>query len=211
MTELQHVDPGQVEMIIGSLAGPLCAGGGFCAGSKEVIDHQRISSAAYNFSAALPAILATTASETVRMLHDSPEMGMSLRENIKTLRSQLEGRSEWVECQSVVENPVQLLVFTDEVVESRELDDEDQDSLIQEIVDEVFTVLFWFRNYVTNSSSTGFSEWCSCYKTQGYAKNIRSKCSRSAMATKTGFEGLRHYGINQEGDGKGRNSIETCY
>jgi serine palmitoyltransferase len=150
MTELQHVDPGQVEMIIGSLAGPLCAGGGFCAGSKEVVDHQRISSAAYNFSAALPAILATTASETVRMLHDSPEMGMSLRENIKTLRSQLEGRSEWVELQSVVENPIQLVVFTDEVVESRDLSDEDQDALIQEIVDEVIIAPKLFRHRFTN-------------------------------------------------------------
>ena len=111
ITELQHVDPGQVDMIIGSLAGPFCAGGGFCAGSKEVIEHQRISSNAYTFSAALPAMLATTASETVRMLHNSPELGIQLRENVRTLRAQLDPRSEWVRCQSAVEHPIQLLVW----------------------------------------------------------------------------------------------------
>ena len=55
-------------MIIGSLAGPLCAGGGFCAGSLEIIEHQRISAAAYTFSAALPGMLATMATEVVGML-----------------------------------------------------------------------------------------------------------------------------------------------
>lgn len=137
ITELQHVDPGQVDMIIGSLAGPLCAGGGFCAGSKEVIDHQRISSNSYTFSAALPAILATTASETVRMLHDQPELGILLRENIRALRAQLDPRSEWVRCQSSAENPIQLLVLKDEVISSRDLSDHAQELLMQEIIDEV--------------------------------------------------------------------------
>jgi serine palmitoyltransferase len=126
-------------MIIGSLAGPLCAGGGFCAGSNEVIDHQRISSTSYTFSAALPAMMATTASETVRMLHDQPELGIMLRENTKAMRAQLDPRSEWVRCQSVVENPVQLLVFKDDVIESRGLSDEEQELLMQEIVEEVRT------------------------------------------------------------------------
>src|ERR1700759_3331238 len=124
-------------MIIGSLAGPLCAGGGFCAGSKEVVDHQRVSSNSYTFSAALPAILATTASETVRMLTDQPELGIQLRENIRAMRAQLDPRSDWVRCQSAPENPIQLLVFKDEVISSRELSDEAQDILMQEIIEEV--------------------------------------------------------------------------
>lgn len=59
-------------MIVGSLAGPLCAGGGFCAGSAEIVEHQRISAAAYTFSAALPAMLAVTASEVLAMLGSTP-------------------------------------------------------------------------------------------------------------------------------------------
>ena len=72
LTEHQNVDPLHVDMIIGSLAGPLCAGGGFCAGSAEIVEHQRISAASYTFSAALPAMLATTASEVLAMLGSTP-------------------------------------------------------------------------------------------------------------------------------------------
>jgi serine palmitoyltransferase len=141
ITELQHVDPTQVDMLIGSLAGALCAGGGFCAGAEEVIAHQRISSASYNFSAALPAILATTASETVRTLTEQPELGITLRENIKALRGQLDPRSDWVTCQSAPENPMQLVIFKDEVVESRDMTDVEQESLLSEIVEEVRSFL----------------------------------------------------------------------
>ncbi|KAL9071227.1 MAG: hypothetical protein Q9157_005546 [Trypethelium eluteriae] len=123
-------------MLIGSLAGGLCAGGGFCAGSAEVIEHQRLSAAAYTFSAALPAMLATTASETIRLLQDEPGYQMGLRENGRALRAQLDPRSEWVVCTSVVENPVLLLVLKREVVLARRLSVVEQEGLLQEVVDE---------------------------------------------------------------------------
>jgi 7-keto-8-aminopelargonate synthetase-like enzyme len=40
VTEYFGVTPSEIDMIIGSMATTLCAGGGFCAGSKEVVDHQ---------------------------------------------------------------------------------------------------------------------------------------------------------------------------
>lgn len=76
------MDPLNVDMIIGSLAGPLCAGGGFCAGSAEIVEHQRISAAAYTFSAALPAMLATTASEVLAMLGSTPTSPSAAAANI---------------------------------------------------------------------------------------------------------------------------------
>jgi 7-keto-8-aminopelargonate synthetase-like enzyme len=124
-------------MIIGSLAGPLCAGGGFCAGSEDVIAHQRISSSAYCFSAALPAICATQASETVRLLSDSPELIIQLKNNGSLMRAQLDPRSEWVNCSSCVENPMLLLVFKPEVIQARNLSTMDQELLMQDIVEEV--------------------------------------------------------------------------
>lgn len=124
-------------MIVGSLAGPLCAGGGFCAGSDEIVEHQRISAAAYTFSAALPAMLATTASETLAMLQTNPDMMAQVRENIKTMWSQLDPRSDWVRCTSYVDNPIMLLVFKAEVVASKRLSVDDQTQLLQDIVDEV--------------------------------------------------------------------------
>jgi serine palmitoyltransferase len=124
-------------MITGSLSGPLCGAGGFCAGSEEVVSHQRISSLAYTFSAALPAMLSTTASETIKLIQESPELFTSLRENIKAMRAQLDPRSDWVRCTSAIDNPILLLVLKPEVVATRNLSREDQDWIMQDVVDEV--------------------------------------------------------------------------
>ncbi|KAI9680748.1 MAG: serine palmitoyltransferase component [Caeruleum heppii] len=136
VTEQQNVDAVQVDMIIGSLAGPLCAGGGFCAGSDEIVEHQRISAAAYTFSAALPAMLATTASETLNMLQTSPEHINVLREHTRAMRAQLDPRSDWVHCSGSPENPIMVLVLKPEVVASKALSMDDQTRLLQEVVDE---------------------------------------------------------------------------
>lgn len=137
LTEAQNVDASQVDMLVGSLAGPLCAGGGFCAGSTDVVEHQRISAASYTFSAALPAMLATTASETLNMLQSTPEILVQCRENIKAMRAQLDPRSDWVHCTSAPENPVMLLVLKPDVVNSRRLSIDEQERVLQECVDEV--------------------------------------------------------------------------
>lgn len=137
ITEEQHVDATLVDMIVGSLAGPLSAGGGFCAGSEDIVEHQRISSAAYTFSAALPAMLSTTASETIQMVQENPELIGQLRENTKALRAQLDPRSEWMMSTSAESNPVQILVLKPEVVASRKLSVPEQEAIMQEVVDEV--------------------------------------------------------------------------
>ena len=124
-------------MVVGSLAGPLCAGGGFCAGSKEIVEHQRLSASAYTFSAALPAMLATTASEVLAMMESNGEMIGQVRENVKTMWAQLDPRSEWVHCTSAMENPIMVLMLKPEVVASRKLSTVDQEQLLQEMVDEV--------------------------------------------------------------------------
>jgi serine palmitoyltransferase len=134
------VDPSQVDMIIGSLAGPLCAGGGFCAGAKDVVEHQRVSSASFTFSAALPAMLAVTASETVNMLQSNPDIITHCRENTRTMKAQLDPRSDWVYCTSALENPMMLFVFKDDVVKARNLSVDDQDRLFQECVEEVSNI-----------------------------------------------------------------------
>jgi 7-keto-8-aminopelargonate synthetase-like enzyme len=137
VTELQNVDPLQVDMIVGSLAGALCSGGGFCAGSKEIVEHQRISGTSYVFSAALPAMLATNASETINLLQDAPDVLTQLRENVRTMWAQLDPRSEWVFCTSALENPIMILAIKPSVVETRNLSYDDQEKLLQDIVDEV--------------------------------------------------------------------------
>lgn len=125
-------------MIVGSLAGSLCAAGGFCAGSDEIVDHQRLSSNAHTFSAALPAISAVTASETLAILQSNPELLISMRDLTKTMWTQLDPRSDWMYCTSSPENPVMLMVIKPEVVSQKRLSVEDQQLLLQDIVDEVW-------------------------------------------------------------------------
>lgn len=137
-------------MIVGSLAGPLVGGGGFCAGSEEIVHHQRISAAAYTFSAALPALLATTASETINILQQSPETVSQLREMTKAMRAQLDPRSDWVYCTSAVENPILILVLKPEVVASKKLSYADQQFVLQDVVDEVGCHLIHPDNDFTN-------------------------------------------------------------
>jgi 7-keto-8-aminopelargonate synthetase-like enzyme len=137
VTEHQHVDAAEVDMIVGSMAGPLSAAGGFCAGSDEVVEHQRLSAASYTFSAALPAMSAVTASETLMMLQTQPDLFAQLKENIKAMWAQLDPRSDWIHCTSATENPIMLLVLKPEVVSSRRLNVEDQQQILQDIVDEV--------------------------------------------------------------------------
>lgn len=136
VTEHQNVDPMQVDMIIGGLAGALASGGGFCAGTEEIVEHQRLSAAAYTFSAALPAFLATTASETTYLLQEHPELITTLRENIRIIRAQLDPRSDWVHCLSHPDNPVLLLALKPQHVSDRQLSVRDQENLLQDVVEE---------------------------------------------------------------------------
>lgn len=137
-------------MIIGSLAGGLCAGGGFCAGSSDIVDHQRVGSTAYNFSAALPAMNATTASETLSLLQTNPEILEVCRSNIKAMGAQLDPRSDWIVCTSSVDNPVLILVLKADVVRSRRLSVAEQERILQECVDEVRSQTFKLYLYSKN-------------------------------------------------------------
>jgi serine palmitoyltransferase len=137
VTESQNVDATQVDMIVGSLSAAICAGGGFCAGSREVVEHQRLSGMSYVFSAALPAMLSTNASETLNIFQDSPELFSTLRENVKAMWTQLDPRSEWVECSSDMENPIMILRLKKAVLEARGLSADEQDRLFVDIVEEV--------------------------------------------------------------------------
>lgn len=141
VTEHQNVDAAEVDMIVGSLAGPLVAGGGFCAGSEEIVHHQRISAAAYTFSAALPALLSTTASATINILQSSPDIVAQLRDLTKAMRAQLDPRSDWVYCTSAPVNPILILVIKPEIVAAKKLSIEDQQFLLQDVVDEVSSLL----------------------------------------------------------------------
>lgn len=166
LTEAQNVDSEAVDMIIGSMAGPLCAAGGFCAGSKDVVRHQRINAASYTYSAALPAMAAVTASETLNVLQCNPDILQACRDNIQAMKAQLDPRSEWVRCTSDPENPIMLLVFKPEVVSSRRLSNEDQERLFLEITDEVSFPGTPQAKFINLQEYTGTRQRCTNYATE---------------------------------------------
>ena len=96
-------------MLVGSVANGLCSAGGFCAGSKAVVDHQvrkcshcsshvisngnlsqRINGPSFVFSAAMPALLAVSASEGINILRHTPSILAALQDNIRVARSILD-------------------------------------------------------------------------------------------------------------------------
>ena len=66
VTEHFGISATEFDLILGSLVHCIGAGGGFCAGSVQIVDHQRLSSQAYCFSASMPAILTSTAIQVIQ-------------------------------------------------------------------------------------------------------------------------------------------------
>ncbi|KAF8477736.1 serine palmitoyltransferase [Russula ochroleuca] len=90
LTELYNVPATQIDMLLGSVANGLNSSGGFCAGSRHVVDHQRINGTSFVFSAAVPALLAVSASEGINILRNTPSILSTLQENIRAIRAVLE-------------------------------------------------------------------------------------------------------------------------
>ncbi|KAJ0964225.1 hypothetical protein J5N97_029347 [Dioscorea zingiberensis] len=75
----------KVDIITAGMGNALATDGGFCTGSVRVVDHQRLSSSGYVFSASLPPYLASAAISAVDHLEENPAILASLRNNISLL------------------------------------------------------------------------------------------------------------------------------
>lgn len=73
LTEYFHLQPDSIDMIMGSLDGALGAAGGFCAGSTRIVEHQRLSSCGYTFSASLPTYLCQASLKALEMIGEKPK------------------------------------------------------------------------------------------------------------------------------------------
>lgn len=114
------------------MANALGAGGGFCVGSKEVVDHQRLSSNAYVFSASLPSVLTVAAMSSLKLLDDSPSKFIGpLRENTQVMRSILSA-IPGVMCLGAEVSPVMHLRLKDRLATRDE-----EEFLLQDVVEEV--------------------------------------------------------------------------
>lgn len=81
----------EIDVIVAAMSNALGSAGGFCTGSLGVVDHQRLSSQAYCFSASLPALLTAAAHAAIDYLLEHPERVRALQRNCETVRRSLEG------------------------------------------------------------------------------------------------------------------------
>eukprot|EP00756_Hemistasia_phaeocysticola_P002097 Hpha_TRINITY_DN11450_c0_g1::TRINITY_DN11450_c0_g1_i1::g.137476::m.137476/K00654/SPT; serine palmitoyltransferase len=75
-----------VDVYTGSLDTTLGSTGGFCCGATPIVDHQRLSSAGYCFSASLPPFAAVAAACALQLMTDEPKRSTQLRENVQKFR-----------------------------------------------------------------------------------------------------------------------------
>ena len=79
----------KIDIITAGMGNALATDGGFCTGSARVVDHQRLSSAGYVFSASLPPYLASAAVSAVNYLEENPSVLANLRSNVALLHAGL--------------------------------------------------------------------------------------------------------------------------
>ncbi|KAJ3070710.1 serine palmitoyltransferase component [Podochytrium sp. JEL0797] len=83
------IAPADVDIYVASMSNSLASSGGFCAGRKEIVEHQRLSGLAYTFSASLPAILAVSALEALKILESNPKLSVECQQNASAMREVL--------------------------------------------------------------------------------------------------------------------------
>lgn len=127
LTELYDIPDGaaSIDILLGSCAIAFCASGGFCAGSRVVVDHLRLNGTSFVFSASMPPLLAVAASGGIGILSEGKVGGLGgadvgvgvagvvgserferLRENVGVARAALEG----VEGARIVSHPVSPII-----------------------------------------------------------------------------------------------------
>lgn len=127
-------------MIVGSLATTYCAAGGFCAGSLEVVDHQRTTGMGYVFSASMAASQAVVAYEAMAMVCDLAAKGESpyllLLENTSAFRAAM-AKSEYFSTMADLASPLIPLQLSETALERLQSPSfETQDDILQDIVDD---------------------------------------------------------------------------
>lgn len=99
-----------VDVLVGSLSTTFGAVGGFCVGSREIVDHQRLSGAGYCFSASAPPFLCATAAAAVSEVDErGAELLPALRSRAVAAHDALVSRVPQLRAISTPFSPVQHL------------------------------------------------------------------------------------------------------
>ncbi|CAG8547009.1 11088_t:CDS:10 [Funneliformis mosseae] len=154
LTDYFDINPTDVDMIVGSMCNALCSSGGFCSGSFEITEHQRISGLAYCYSASLPAMLTVSASESLNILKRNPQFPLTINQNT-ILFKQILKNVKYLLLNCSKDSPVIHLRINEEIV--RVGDIQDKERCLQDIVDEAINngILLTRAKYVRSQELFG--------------------------------------------------------
>ncbi|KAJ3356550.1 serine palmitoyltransferase component [Entophlyctis luteolus] len=128
--EYYGIAPADVDVYVASMANALASSGGFCAGRKEI----RLSGLAYTFSASLPAILAVSALEALKILESKPSLAVQCQQNAIAMRDVLQkaGVPQIRVLDGFPEAPVIHVRLAPRLVSTRD----EEELVLQEVVDQ---------------------------------------------------------------------------
>ena len=109
---LEHfnVAPSEVEIRIISMDTTLASCGGICVGTREIVDHQRLSGAGYCFSASSPPFFSGAATVALEIMEKNPGLLAKLHSNANKLGTALE-KIKGLKLYSNEKNPIMHLVI----------------------------------------------------------------------------------------------------
>lgn len=108
-----------VQVVVGSLGTSLGSVGGFCVGSRQVVDHQRLSGAGYCFSASAPPFSCAVATAAIKMMENNPKVLTTLQNRCKSLHTKLiENLSDKLVLLSHDVSPIKFLALAEQVKRS---------------------------------------------------------------------------------------------
>ncbi|KAL2895448.1 Long chain base biosynthesis protein 1 [Bienertia sinuspersici] len=131
VTEYYGVPVEKIDIITAAMGHALAAEGGFCTGNARVIDHQRLSSSGYVFSASLPPYLASAAISAIDVLEENPNLVKKVKENVALLWAGLSDLQGF----EIASNPHSPIVFL-KLANSINTSKSDM-QLLQDIVDKL--------------------------------------------------------------------------
>lgn len=116
VTEHFGIDRSDVDMIMGSLEGSLGSIGGFGVGASIVVEHQRLSSLGYCFSASLPPFLSQVAVCALDIFENNP----GIFGELETICVKVDRQLRSLEHYNVISDPLSpLKVITTKEVDNR--------------------------------------------------------------------------------------------
>jgi serine palmitoyltransferase len=126
LPEQLEVPRSEIDITIGSLASAWSSSGGFCAGDSAMVEHQRITSLAYTFSATMPAYLAKTTTNVSRLFDTAAwreKHFTSLRQKVRVAYDILNACKD-VNLLSEPVSPHIIFELADESLKTKSLDEQ---------------------------------------------------------------------------------------